>query len=326
MRLLGSASAAHDPVPGAFVLDIQVKPGDGDTQSDIEGWFASIAAPAVSGEVSGHCVEQHCAVTIAVPNAKLTLTGPLADPAGGAAHYGVKDDDGKETQSGAATLSALTDPVPGLGPLAAPDAIDEADLEDLLLWGQQSVSTGSPPTGALPSDTQHEALASWQGSKDRLATGLIFIADLDQLRRERDAAQKAAGWTLLGDPALGWSAGYPAALLPIAGPAKSFSSADGKARLVVVIDPPMTSDAFDSLVEQLTADRPGRGNMNSVRTNGDLEMRFEEAGIVTVAEYHNREAGVGRLVLTYPADRADTFGPFEAILQHQFKAGDDLKP
>ena len=62
------------------MLDLQVKPGDGDTQSDIEGWFASIAAPATSGEVTGHCVEQHCAVTIAVVNAKLTLTGPLADP------------------------------------------------------------------------------------------------------------------------------------------------------------------------------------------------------------------------------------------------------
>lgn len=35
---------------------------------------------------------------------------------------------------------------------------------------------------------------------------------------------------------------------------------------------------------------------------------------------------MGRLVLTYPADRADTFSPFEVILQHQFEAGDDLKP
>lgn len=284
VRLIGAASTATDPVPNTFVLDLQVKPGDGDTQSDIEGWFASIAAPAVSGEVSGHCVEQHCAVTIAVPNAKLTLTGPLADLAGGAAHYGVKDDDGKETQSGAVTLSALTGPVPGLGVLAAPDAINEADLDDLLMWGEQSVSTGSPPTGALPSDTQHEALASWQESKDRLATGLIFTADLDQLRAERTAAQKAAAWTPLGDPTHGWSAGYPAALLPVAGPAHSFSSADGRARLIVAIDPPMTSDAFDALVEKLTADRPGRGNINSVRTNGDLEMRFEEAGVVTVAE------------------------------------------
>ena len=312
----------------AFVLDLQVTPGD-DAQSDIEGWFAATLAPAASSEVSGHCVELHCALTGALANAKLTLTGALGDPAGGAGRFVIKDDDGKTIQSGAVTLSPLTGPVPGLGALAAPDAINEADLDDLLMWGQQTVSSGSPPTDPLPSHTQHEALASWQEAKERLATGLIFAADLNQLRQERAAAEKAAGWTPLGDPAHGWSAGYPAALLPVAGPAgpeRRFSSADGKARLVVAIDPPMSSDDFDVLAHKLIGDQPGRENLNSIRVNGDLEARFEEAGVVTVLAYHNREGGLGRLVLTYPAKRSDAFSPFEVIVQRQFKVADDLKP
>jgi len=329
LRLLGSAPGAKDPVPTAFVIDARLKPGDGEFQSEIEGWFAAIAEPAASGEISGSCVEKHCALTVALPNAKLALTGDFGGGADPQARFSLKDDDDKTTQSGSVTLTALGPTVPRLGALAAPDAIDAADLDDLLMWGQQTVSSGSAPSDRYPDSFQHEALASWQQAKERLATGLIFEADLVLLRADRAAAEKAAGWTALGDPAHGWSAGYPAALLPRAtqaGAERRFASADGKAVLVVAVDPPMSSDAFDAFVEKVSADRDGRSNVNTTRVNGDLEMRFEEGGAVTVAAYHNRDAGLARLVLTYPTSRADTFSPFDAIVQRQLKVGDDLKP
>ena len=94
---------------------------------------------------------------------------------------------------------------------------------------------------------------------------------------------------------------------------------------MVAIDPPMSSDAFDAFVENATADRAGRDHVNSTRVNGDLEASFQEGGVATVMAYHNREGGLARLVLTYPADKSDAFEPFGVILQRQFKATDDLK-
>jgi hypothetical protein len=334
LRLIGAAPDAHDPAPTAFVIDARLKPGDGEFQSTLEGWFAAIAEPAASGEVSGTCVEKHCALTVDLDGSKLSLTGDFGDPAGSVpARFVLKDDQDKPVQEGAATLSSLAGAVPGLGALATPDAIDEADFADLLMWAHETVSAGSAPSDPVPSSFQHESLATWQQGKGRLATGLIFAADLDQLRAQRAAAAKSAGWTLLGDAAHGWSGGYPAALLPKTdqsgasqpGAEQRYASADGKARLVVAIDPPMSSDAFDAFVETATADRAGRNHVNTTRVNGDMEFRFEEGGVVTVAAYHNREGGLARLVLSYPADRTDTFEPFEVILQRQFQAGDDLK-
>ena len=329
LRLIGAAPDAHDPAPTAFVIDARLKPGEGEFQSTLEGWFAAVAAPAGSGEVSGTCVEKHCALTVDLDGAKLALTGDFGAATGSVpARFVITDDQDKPVQSGAATLSLLPGAVPGLGALAAADAIDEADFDDLLMWAHETVSAGSEPSDPLPSSYQHEALAAWQQEKGRLGTGLIFAADLDQLRTERAAATKSAGWTALGDAAHGWSGGYPAALLPKADPAgaeQRYASADGKARLVVAIDAPMSSDAFDAFVETSTADRPGRNHVNTTRVNSDMEFRFEEGGVVTVAAYHNREGGLARLVLTYPASRSDTFEPFEVILQRQFKVGDDLK-
>ena len=329
LRLIGAAPDAHDPIPTAFVIDAQLKPGDGEFQSTLEGWFAAIAEPTASGEVTGTCVEKHCALTVDLDGPKLSLIGDFVDAAGAVpARFVLKDDQDKPGQNGAAMLKPLTGEVPGLGALAAPDAIDEAGFVDLLMWAHETVGSGSAPTDPVPDSFERGTLATWQREKGRLATGLIFAADLDQLRAERAAAVKSAGWTPLGDEAHGWSGGYPATLLPKADPAgaeQRWTSADGKARLVVAIDPPMGSDAFDAFVESSTADRAGRDHVNSTRVNGDLEFRFEEGGVVTVAAYHNRDGGLARLVLTYPNARSDAFEPFEVILQRQFKVGDDLK-
>jgi hypothetical protein len=265
-----------------------------------------------------------------VENGKFVLTGDFGDAAGAvAAHFVVKDDDDKTVQEGAATLKPLAQPIPVLGMLAAPDAINEIALDDLLVWNDQTVSTGSPPGDGPPSSSQHEALAAWQEQKGRLATGLIFVSDLAELRADADASRKKARWTPLGDAAHGWSAGYPAAVLPKAsrvGAEQHFISTDGTAVLVVAVDPPMASDAFDAFVDKVSADRDGRSDVNTVRVNGDLEMSYVEGGIATTAAYHNRDGGLARLVFTYPVKAKDLYEPYETILQHNLTVTDDLKP
>jgi hypothetical protein len=330
MRLQGEAPTAADPAAKTFIIDAQVSPGDGDFQTTIDGWLAASAEPAASGEVSGTCVERHCVLTASLDDGKLVLTGDFGDAAGPvAAHFTVKDEDDKTVQEGAASLKPLAQPIPALGALAAPDAINEIGLDDLLLWNDQSVSTGSPPSDEPPSSSQRESLAAWQQQKGRLATGLIFTADLAELRADADAARKKVGWTPLGDAAHGWSAGYPAALLPKAGRVGSeqhFTSPDGKAVLVVAVDPPMTSDAFDGFVYKVSADREGRGQVDTVRVNGDLEMSYEEGGLVTSAAYRNRDGGLARAVFTYPVAARDAYDPMAAILRHSLTASDELKP
>jgi len=330
LRLLGQAPTASDPATKTFIIDAQVTPGDSDYQTTIDGWFASYAEPAMSGEVSGNCVQTKCVLSAEIENGKFVLTGDFGDAAGPVtAHFVVKDGDDKTVQEGVAIVAPLAQPIPGLGQLAAPDAINEIQLDDLLVWNDQNVSAGSPPSDEPPSSSQREALAAWQEQKGRLATGLIFTTDLTELRADADAARKKAGWTPLGDAAHGWSAGYPAAVLPKAsraGAEQHFASADGKATLVVAVDPPMTSDAFDSFVDKVSADRDGRSDVNTVRVNGDLEMSYVERGVATTAAYHNRDGGLARLVFTYPVKTKDLYEPFETILQHSLTVTDDLKP
>jgi hypothetical protein len=330
MRLEGAAPGAADPAPKTFIIDVQVKPGDSDPQTTLDGWFASSAEPAASGEVSGSCVQTHCVLNAELVNAKLVLTGDFGDATGPvAAHFVVKDDDDKTLQEGAATLTPLVGPVAGLGALAAPDAINEIQLEELLLWNGQSVSSGSPPSDEPPSSSQRDSLAAWQEQKGRLATGLIFTDDLIELRADADAARKKAGWTLLGEPAHGWSAGYPAALLPTAsraGAEQHFASPDGKAVLIVAVDPPMSSDDFSAFADKISADRDGRGEVSTVRVNGDLEMSYVEGGVATAAMYRNRDGGLARVIFTYPVAARETYDPYQTIVQHSLVVTDDLKP
>jgi hypothetical protein len=330
LRLTGAAPSAADPAPKTFIIDVQVKPGDSDPQTTLDGWFASSSEPAASGEISGSCVQTHCVLNGELENAKLVLTGDFGDASGPVvAHFVVKDNDDKTLQEGSVTLAPLAGPVAGLGVLAAPDAINEVQLDDLLVWNDQRVSSGSPPSDEPPSGSQRESLAAWQEAKGRLATGLIFTADLTELRADADAARQKAGWTPLGDATHGWSAGYPAAILPKAsrvGTEQHFTSADGKAVLIVAIDPPMTSDAFDAFVDKISADRDGRSDVSTVRVNGDLEMSYAERGMVTAAIYRNRENGLARVVFTYPVAARETYDPYETIVGHSLVVTDDLKP
>jgi hypothetical protein len=334
LRLIGEALTAADPAPKAFVIDLTVSPGDSGAQTSLEGWLASTAAPAISGEVSGACIETHCTLTADLDGPKLTITGDFGAAAGpAAARFTLKDSDDKLVGEGTATLKPLGGEVAGFGPLAEPGAASAAELDELLTWSHEAPTSGTPPGDEPPDSFQRETLATWQGEQGRLATGLIFTADLAQLRANEAAAKKAAGWTALGDAAHGWSAGYPAAVLPNAsraagkaGPEQRFASADGNAVLVVAVGPPMSDADFDAFVEKITADRDTRSGVNMTRVNGDLQLRYVEGGVVNVEAYHNREGGLARIEFTYPDKGGDAYAPYETILQHGLTVTDDLKP
>lgn len=334
LRLIGQTPPIKGPdgAPGAarrFVIDARVKPGDGEFQSTLEGWFAGLDDDPPVGEISGSCVEKRCAFTVSVPDGKMAFTGDLLDAAAGpvVAHFTVKDDEDKVTGQGAVTLRPVAEPIAGFGVLAAPDAIDAASLDDLLVWGHQNATSGDHP-GEPVGESQRTTLADWQKAKNRAGTGLIFEADLTQLRAEAAEARKAAAWTMLGDAAHGWTAGYPAALLTRAshaGAEQRYASTDGKAVLIVAIDPPMSGEAFDALVEKETADNPARTSVGYNRMNNEMDVRYEEKGVVHVMAWHNRDGGLARLSFTYPAAANDIYDPYTTIISSAFVVGDDLK-
>ena len=329
LRLYGEAPQAKDPVPHRFIVEGVVKPGDGELQSTIDAWFAVLDGGGPDGSVSGSCVEKHCTFSLDMDGGdKISFTGDFGEAAGPVpVRIALKDDHGVASQTSTGTLRPLTGPVAGFGVLAPAGAIDAAELDDLLVWNHQTIGFGGNDPGDPVGTFQRSTVADWQTSKGRVATGLIFTTDLDQLRADAAAARKAAGWTALGDKAHGWSAGYPATVLPKAsrgGAEQRFASADGKAVLAIAIEAPMTGEAFDAFIEKTTADHDGRTGTNYTRVNGDLEMRSQEKGVVTVLAVHNRQNALARLTFTYPAAAEDTWSPYDPILQHALKVTDEV--
>ena len=327
VRLIGQAPSAADPAAKAFVLDLWLTKGDGAFKQDIKGWYAALPPdPAASGEVSGACVSSACVVNVDVPNAKLALTGDFTTGAGGAGGFALTDEDDKPTAQGAASFAALPASAPGVGEIAAPDAVTGTELKNLLEWAGQTVSSDLFDPD-VPDDTERDALSSWQNSHDEPATGLITTADLVTLRQGAASGKAAASWTVIGDKAHGWSAGYPAALLPKAessGNEQRFSSADGKASLVVAVDPPISSDDFAALVEKQTADAPDRSSNNYTRINDDLTHSYVEGGQQVTVVMHRRDGGLARLMFTRPAS-SDDWTLYDNLIPSSFVVSDEVK-
>ena len=328
MRLIGSAPTAEDPAAKAFVLDLSIAKGDGAFQETVTGWYAGLPPSSDSGEVTGSCVRNQCAVDVDQSDGKLSLTGDFTGGGASSGVFAVADDDGKPKTQGAASFSAVSGPIPGVGDLAAPGAVTGPELKSLLLGTGAVRPPGNADPPAMPDDSMRDALAVWQQSRGEPMTGLITTADLAALRQDTAAAKAKAGWTKIGDDKRGWSAGYPAALLPKAstsGAEQHFASADGKATLVVAMDPPLGDDDFSALVEKQTADAPGRSSNNYTRVNGDMTHTYVQDGHLTVAVYHNRAGGLARLVFTRPADKDDDWSLYDNVIASGFSVSDDLK-
>ncbi|HEY3695344.1 hypothetical protein [Phenylobacterium sp.] len=330
LRVVAEAVSSIGGLHPRFVIDAVVTPGDSAFHSDVRGWFAALPPGAGSDTIEGACVEAQCALSGSLAVGKMALSADLAgDGPPAAGRLILSDDDGRKIGESAMRLTPVTGPIPGLGELAAPDAVGAVELADILMWN------GSPPGFSNGDDgpvswLQRQALAEWQASHAHPANGLVLTADLVELRRQADKAKAAAGWAAMGDPARGWTAGYPAALLPRAVPAglgeKRFTSADGQAVLAVSVGPPLSGPAFDAFVEGQVADRPGVENRSYTRVNGDMEITYEEKGQVVSAAYHNRTGGFARVEFTHPVARKQAFAAFDTILPRSLRVTDTLSP
>jgi hypothetical protein len=324
LRLVGEAPSLGEQAPKRFIIDATVEPGDAPFKSEVSGWLSALPPDIGSGEVSGSCVEDACALSADLDQGKLALTGPLiakAGPIAGKASFG------EEGAAGAARFTILTGTTTELGELAPRDAVTAAELRDLLAWNGSPTGFSNAEGDGPPGDMERGALAGWQQSAGRPMSGLILVEDLKALREGARAEKAKAGWTPIGDAAHGWSCGYPAALLPqkaIAGAEQSFTSADGKAKLVVAIEPARSDEAFDAIVEEETADHAGREDVGYTRVNGDMEVSYTEKGVRTIKAWHARRDGMARLVYSFPAGD-ESYGRYDTILARSLKVTDELK-
>jgi hypothetical protein len=324
LRLVGEAPSLGDQAPKRFIIDAVVTPGDAPFKSEVSGWLAALPPDIGSGEVTGSCVEDACAISADLDGGDLALTGPLIAKAGPITGKAKLGDDGP---TGEARFTILAGTTTELGELAGPGAIGAAELRDLLAWNGSPTGFSNAEGDGPPGDMEREALAMWQQSMGKPMTGLILVADLQALREAAKAEKAKAGWTPLGDAAHGWSGGYPAAILPQAarsGAEQSFTSADGKARLVVAIEPARSDEAFDAIVEEETADHAGREDVGYTRVNGDMEVSYTEKGVRTVKVWHARHDGMARLAYSFPAGD-EAYGKYETILARSLKVTDALK-
>lgn len=324
LRLLGEAASAKEPTPKHFFIDAVVTQGDEAFKSEIEGWLTALPPDIGSGEVTGSCVEKVCALSVDLDDGKLSLTGDLLNPAPGPGKFHYDGDN----QAGEARFTALSGTtVPDVGELAPDGVVTAAGLSELLAWNGGETGFNNTDQSGPPTSFERESLATWQGANERPMTGLILAAELQTLRDGAKAAKARLGWTPIGDAAHGWSAGYPATLLPVSsreGVEQRYASADGKALLVIAVGPPMSDEAFDALVDAETADKPGQEGRGYTRVNGDMEITYTLAGVRRVAALHNRDGGFARAVFTYPAD-SETYQPYETLLTRSLRVTRDLK-
>jgi len=325
MRLLGDAPTIGEAGPAHFAIDALLSESEEQGETKVDGWFTALPPLVGSGEVTGKCERKHCELSLKLDNGKLTLTGDLgglSGPAVGA--FAVGDDDGPPVTKGAVTFAPFTDTLPGLGELVKPEAVDSAALADMLLWDGAGPAFGGDDPHVIDS-FQREDLANWQQQNNRPMTGLLFTADVDLLARQRASAQKAVAWIKLGGPDQGWSAGYSSTLLPKAsrvGREQHFDSADGKASLVIVIDPPLSNAEFYALADRLKNENSGQ---NYSLAGQDLEIDLKKDGRVGKLIYFSREGGLGRMTYTYP-EGENPFGDIALQVIESFKVTDAVKP
>jgi hypothetical protein len=311
VRLLGEGDAGL-----RFVLDGAETGSDEPDRSEATVWYAALPPGERYGELSGPCVEARCALSGTLSDgSELRLTTGLRPGA-----------DGRHTISGgydqaqaetAVRLAALTGEIPEVGVLAPPDAVSAYALSGLLTWAGGFGTTASDD-GEPPDDSERQGLAGWQQQNGKPATGLITVADLAALRTDGEELRRASRWTPLAGA--GWRAGYPAALLsPVSGQEHRYASADGRVRLSIAMDPPVTEEAWDAFVDQETEDTPEREATGYMRVNDDMEITHQSEAGYAYSLHHRNSRGVARLTLTTAKEIDDDWAVWRSVFAREFQ-------
>jgi hypothetical protein len=323
LRLLGEAAAPGSVAPSRFVIDAVLEDGYAPLTLTIdEGWLASLDGgdePKAQGELDGSCVDGRCAFSVDHDGGKLIITGDLVGPGPRQGKFTLQDGEEAVVAQGPVRFTPLADTVPGVGRIAEPAAITGAALSELLLWtGHRSgfFSIDDDP----PDDFQRDALVAWQMETGRLPTGLILVDDLAALRAQVARARADAGWTQSGAGGVHYPGAWLRSLSVASSPTeRRFASEDGKVRLVIAVDPPMTDDAWDAMVDQLTDDRSAGQSNGYTRVNDDMEITRTKDGVVTSSAFKSTDKGFYRLALSYPEDQEGRWAPMAAILQYDLR-------
>jgi hypothetical protein len=341
LHLIGDTPAVGEDGPRHFVLNATVNHDDGGGDDVLSGWLALLSPSgdsSASSSVKGDCVRGHCEFSVGLESDTIKFSGDLDGHGGltGGKFENPGIEGYRKAASGPVTFARFTDSVPGLGELVKPDAFDSRTLDDLLMWtgighGFQGIDEAHPID-----DDEQEDLSTWQLQNQRAPTGLLFVSDLALMTSLRADAQKAVGWTTIGGSVPGWSAGYPAKLLPVAsrnGAAQTFASTDGKASLIIAIDPPLDNETFNTRMQKLIdEDVAGRTDKNYGLAGDNMQISYVEGGRRISAYYYRREGGVARLTLAYPAP-AESSAPGQnplddiaSIIEGSFRVSDTVKP
>ena len=327
LRLIGDAPAMGAGEARHFVIDARVTRPNG--YAEIKGWLAALPPETGFTFIAGACHDgEGCGLSFFRGARQIWLRGDLlGSQAPIPGRFEISAGRGEEASEGVVTFTPFTDAAPGLGTLVKFDAVDSPALNDLLLW---SAPTAVLNVSAGPIDeVDRELLAQWQAMRGRPGTGLLLTSDLEELTRHRREQQTKVKWTVIAAADKSWTAGYPAALMHrISGPGAGeiFASADGKARLTIVIDPPVDKPGLNALIEQLIEDPAGvRTDMHADGTGPDQVISYVERGKRVTQLYRSRQAGLARLTFAYP-DGNEKYADIAPLVSLSLSVTDEAKP
>ena len=210
---------------------------------------------------------------------------------------------------------------------AAFESLPEAErqgLQDALVWtGDYNGVT----TGAF-GKRSFEGIRTYQTRTGAAPTGLLTPPERVALKREAEAARRAARFKVQLDPGSGAVVGVPEALLPrktaIPGGSR-WQSADGR----VTLDTksfPQGETSLDALFERATAAMPGRKVTYKLKKPDFIVITAETAGGRSYIRYAEGSAGIRGFTLGYDRSLADTVDRLVIAIANTFTPFPDEAP
>ncbi|CAO4150880.1 hypothetical protein LPLAFNJD_LOCUS3310 [Methylorubrum aminovorans] len=210
---------------------------------------------------------------------------------------------------------------------AAFEALPEAErqgLQDALVWtGDYNGVT----TGAF-GKRSFEGIQTYQTRTGAAPTGLLTPPERIALKREAEAARRAARFKVQPDPASGAVVGVPEALLPkksaIPGGSR-WQSADGR----VTLDTksfPQGETSLDALFERATAAMPGRKVTYKLKKPDFIVITAETAGGRSYIRYAEGPAGIRGFTIGYDRSVSETVDRLVIAIANTFTPFPDGAP